>query len=74
MAEHEVILDDERHRSFIVDTELSIDPRFNFKVVYERDQHGNDVHYAVIEPKTPEKGGATKINIGGFKIPPEVDP
>jgi hypothetical protein len=73
MAEHHVILDDEKDRSLMLNTELSTDERFSVKVVYERSSSGNWINFLVIRSLAdPKLFDDHKIAADGVKIPPDV--
>ncbi len=76
MAEHDMKLDDKKHRSIKLGSEISSDPKYSVKVILKKTASGNMVEHLIIrsieEATTDAKVLEISVN-GGAKIPPEVE-
>jgi hypothetical protein len=73
MPTHKVTLDDQKHRTVILNKELSSDPDFSVTVVYKMSPTGAKTNYFVIRSNGAHKlFDDVEIPSSGLKIPPTV--
>jgi hypothetical protein len=72
MAKFHVWLESDVHRTLIINNDLSGDKDYRVEIEYEKSSDGSDTHYILIEPQL-NKSDSLRINLGGIKIPPQVD-